>query len=198
MRYPQHLLKLIHQLKKLPGVGGKSAERFAFQLLEWPETQLTDMADVIRDIPHKLRSCDECGCLIGEEECYFCHESRKAAKTLCVISSSKDAYAIEQTREYCGLYHVLGGLLSPLKGIDPDKLRFNPLLQRIKTLEIEELVIALDATLEGDATALYLKKALEPYPLSVSRLAFGIPMGSSFEYVDGGTLARALIGRSRF
>jgi recombination protein RecR len=199
MHYPSHLLKVIHILRKLPGVGNKSAERFAFQLLNWKPEHLNEMAHILRTIPDKLKHCIDCGCLIGEESCSFCQEERHETGTLCVIASPRDAFAIEQTREYKGLYHVLGGLLSPMEGIGPEKLRLDLLKHRIQSSSIKEIVLALDSTAEGDTTALYIKRELEAFPnLPISRLAFGLPMGSSLDYVDGGTLARALSARAKF
>jgi len=198
MRYPHHLTKVIDVLKRLPGVGNRSAERFAFQMLNWKEEHLREMATIVQDIPSKLKHCSDCGCLIGEESCPFCDEARRETGMVCVIASPRDAFAIEETREYKGLYHVLGGLLSPLEGFGPDKLKTHRLLHRIRTLHVREVVIALDSTLEGDATALFLKRELETTGIPISRLAFGLPMGSALDYVDGGTLARALSARSRF
>lgn len=198
MHYPQHLLKLIESLKKLPGVGSKSAERFAFELLKWPHEQIQSMATIIQETPNKLKTCSECGCLKGEEACNFCTSIRYEPKKLCILASPKDAYAIEGTREFKGYYHVLGGVISPLEGIGPESLHLDTLLARIQKLEIEEIVIAIDSTVEGDATALYLKKYLTDLPIPITRLAFGIPMGSSIDFVDGGTLARAFSGRFSF
>lgn len=196
--FPAHLLKLIENLRKLPGVGTKSAERFAFQLLNWPQDQLSSLAKTIEEIPHKLKHCDSCGCLKGEEECSFCLPHRLKTGVLCIVATARDALSVESTREYQGLYHVLGGLLSPLEGITPEKLRFASLQERIHSLQIKEIVIALDSTVEGDATSLYIKQELASQPLTLSRLAFGLPMGSSFDYVDGGTLARAFSGRGLY
>jgi recombination protein RecR len=198
MKYPQHLLKLIEVLKKLPGVGNKSAERFAFQLLTWPEARLQEMSEVIKDVPNRLKHCKECGCLSGEGACYFCDSPRHKASSICVIASSRDAFSIEETREYKGLYHVLGGVLSPIDGFNADKLTINKLINRITLHNIQEVIIALDSTLEGDATSLYIKQELEHLKIPVTRLAFGLPMGSSLDYVDGGTLARAFSARGRF
>lgn len=198
MRYPAHLLKLIETLKRFPGVGSRSAERFAFNLLNWKEEHLQDFSKTLQEIHIKLRHCESCGCLVGEEACAFCVSPRLESQLLCIVSTARDAICIESTKEYKGLYHVLGGLISPLDGMTPDKLRFKELLERIRIYNIQEVVIALDATLEGDATSLYLKQELEPHSLKLSRLAFGLPMGSSFDYVDGGTLARAFSGRGSF
>ncbi len=198
MKYPQHLLKLLENLKKLPGVGARSAERFAFQMLGWKNEELQEFAQLIKEIPEKLSACGECGCLYDLNACQFCSEAKMDSGLLCVIATAKDAYAIAGTREYKGAYHVLGALLSPLEGIGPEKLNLGKLVQRIDRLSIKEIILALDSTLEGDATALLIKKQLAERPIKISRLAFGIPMGSSFDYVDGGTLARALSGRGDF
>lgn len=198
MKYPKHLIKVIEVLKKLPGVGNKSAERFAFQLLDWQPHSLEEMAETIRMIPEKLKHCDECGCLRGDEPCSLCIEPRAQTGVICLVASSKDALAIEETRQFKGLYHVLGGLLSPMDGIGPAKLNLQKLKERIQKLNTQELILALDSTLEGDATSLYLKRELHHFPIKISRLAFGIPMGSSLDYVDGGTLSRALSGRGSF
>lgn len=196
--YPEHLLKLIQMLKKLPGVGSRSAERFAFHLLDWDPDHLHDFADTVKQINVRLKQCSECGCLVGDSACHFCDLSRRTPKMLCVIASPRDAFSIEQTHEYRGLYHVLGGLLSPLDRRGPELLAVAPLIDRIKKHSIEEVVIALDSTLEGDATSLYIKQELSSLPVHISRLAFGLPMGSHLDYVDGGTLARALSGRHQF
>lgn len=197
MNYPKHLLQLIESMKKLPGVGSKSAERFAFEMLKWSPLDLKTLGNLIDTIPQKLLSCSECGALSGEESCMFCKEDR-APSVLCVLASSKDVFAIEATRTFEGLYHVLGGLISPLEGIGPDQLNLSKLLERIQKCSIKEVIIALDSTVEGDATALYLKQQLSTLPIQISRLAFGIPMGSSFEYVDGSTLGRAFVDRSSY
>lgn len=197
MQYPAHLTKVINVLKRLPGVGSKSAERYAFHLLNWPQAHLEEMANILVEIPARLEHCSECGCL-KDEHCHFCTEERRQAKILCVISSPKEVFSIETTGEYKGLYHVLGGLLSPLDGIGPEKLSIDLLKKRILNLKVQEIVIALDSTLEGDATSLYLKQELSTLPISTSRLAFGLPMGSPLDYVDGGTLARAFSARSKF
>ena len=198
MRYPDHLLKLIQVLRRLPGVGNKSAERFAFHLLNWSEEQLREFGTVVSNTKAKLQQCQECGCLMGNSGCFFCHTPQRNSQVMCVIASSRDVFSLEETQEYDGLYHVLGGLLSPLDRKGPEHLSLPKLKERLINLKVKELVIALDSTLEGDATALYLKQELAHYPVSISRLAFGLPMGSSLDYVDGGTLARALAGRNQF
>ncbi len=200
MKYPQHLLKLIETLKKFPGVGNKTAERFAFQMLDWNKQQLEQMAEVIQQIPHELKHCSECGCLAEDSICRFCQSKRVEQRAICLIASPKDVYAIEQTHQFKGIYHVLGTLISPLEGKGPGLLPIERIRSRIVKYRIQEIIIALDSTLEGDATALYLKKEFSSSSLAlkISRLALGLPMGSSLDYVDGGTLARAFSGRAEF
>ncbi len=198
MHYPEHLLKLIQCLKKLPGVGHKSAERFAFHLLSWRPSQLEELAKIIEETPYKLNPCATCGCLLDRDYCPYCDAMLRNPDLLCVLAYAKDVFAIEETREYRGMYHVLGGLLSPLERKGPEHLSVDKLKDRLLLLKTKELVIALDSTLEGDATALYLKQELEPLSIKITRLAFGLPMGSSLDYVDGGTLARAFTARNHY
>lgn len=197
-KYPSDLTALIAFLKKFPGVGSKTAERFAFQLLTWQEDQLGQFSDLIGTIKIKIKHCPECGCLMEPAFCTFCDKDKRDARYFCIISCAKDAYALEETRAYRGLYHVIGGLLSPLDGRTPEHLQLERLKERVLALNIQEVIIAIDSTLEGDATALYLKNQLNSWGLSVSRLAFGIPMGSTLDFVDGGTLAKAFTGRQTF
>lgn len=198
MSYPEHLLKLIESLKKLPGVGSKSAERFAFEMMKWPRPETDRLATLIHEMPDKLSTCIKCGCLQDKGTCSFCNMPCLSPRQLCILASSKDPFAINATGEFKGRYHVLGHLISPLDGIGPETLQLDTLTARIQELNIQEIVIALDSTIEGDATALYLKKHLAPLNIPITRIAFGIPMGSSFDYVDGGTLARAFSGRFSF
>lgn len=198
MNYPKHLLQLIEALKQLPGVGNKTAERYAFHMMEWDSRRLDKTAELISEIPDKLKQCGNCGCLVDDDRCAFCNSARKERGIMCVIASAKDVFAIEQTHQFQGVYQVLGSLISPLEGKGPDLLPLDKMKERIRELSINEVVIALDSTLEGDATSLYLKRELEPLQVDVSRLALGLPMGSSLDYVDGGTLARAFSGRAAF
>lgn len=197
MHYPDPLLKLIAVLKKLPGVGSKSAERFAFHLLDWPEEKLSEMGLAIKEIKNHLKNCSECGALI-EEKCALCSDPNRNEKILCIVATSKDVFLIEETRSYRGLFHVLGALFSPIHGKTPHPEILEKLKYRITSLGIKEIVIALDSTLEGDATALYLKRELAPFGVIISRLALGLPLGSSLDFIDGGTLARALAGRHQY
>jgi recombination protein RecR len=199
VQYPDHLLKLIAVFKKLPGVGSKSAERFAFHLLGWPEEKLLELSQTIGLTHKNLIYCPECGFLNEVAQvCSACQDPGRDHTTICVVASAKDVFLIEQTHSYGGLYHVLGGLLSPLQGLKPAPHSITKLKERILKLGSEELILALDSTLEGDATALFLKKELETLSLKTSRLALGLPMGSPLDYIDGGTLARALAGRHSY
>ncbi len=197
-KYPSELNTLIAYLKKLPGVGSKTAERFAFHLLEWPETELKKIACHLNTLKEKIKHCPECHCLINAGACQFCFNFQRNRSQLCMISSAKDVFALEETGTFRGLYHVIGGLLSPIDGKAPEHLNLEKLRKRVDDLGIKEIIIALDSTLEGDTTALFLKEQVQTWGLSVSRLAFGLPLGSSLDFVDGGTLARALTARQLF
>ena len=199
MKYPRNLLKLIGYLRKFPGVGTRSAERYAFNMLGWKEEQLSDFGKFIAELKDKLICCESCGALFDSGEvCQYCSDTFRNKNMICVVATSRDIFSLEETRDYKGLYHVLGGVLSPLEGKTPDVLRFSELKERVVNNGVGEIIIALDSTLEGDTTALYIKKIFSDSDVAISRLAFGIPMGSSLEYVDGGTLSRALVGRRDF
>ncbi len=197
-KYPFELNQLIAYLKKLPGVGTKTAERFAFHLLGWQEAEIKNFSSSLFHLKEKITQCAECHCLTGENTCFFCSSSLRDKTQLCIVASPRDAYSIDETGAFRGLYHVLGGLLSPIDGKTPEHLNLEHLKKRITTLGVKEVIIALDSTLEGDTTSLFLKEQIQTWGLPVSRLAFGIPIGSSLDFVDGGTLARALTGRQSF
>lgn len=197
IRYPKDLLTLIAHLRKLPGVGKKTAERYAFHLLGWEGKDLHDFADGIATLKERVRTCVDCGCLMEGIKCSFCDQDKRDRSQLCIIASPRDAYAIEETGSFRGLYHVLGVLLSPLDGKTPDSLNLPHLQCRIEGHGVKEVILALDSTLEGDATSLYLKEQLEKLGIEVSRLALGIPLGSSLDFVDEGTLSQAISGRRR-
>ncbi|MCB1110251.1 MAG: recombination protein RecR [Chlamydiia bacterium] len=198
LKYPKDLLTLIAHLRKLPGVGKKTAERYAFQLLEWEGKDLHEFAEGIATLKERVQACVKCGCLMDGMRCSFCDQERRDRTQLCIIASPRDAYAIEDTGTYRGLYHVLGALLSPLDGKTPDALNLPHLQSRIEGLGVKETILALDSTLEGDATSLYLKEQFEKLGIEVSRLALGLPLGSSLDFVDEGTLSQALSGRRKF
>ncbi len=197
MKYPSDLQTLIALLQKLPGVGRKSAERYAFALLEWKGKDLLDTSSLLGTLKTRIQPCCNCGCLLDKGHCSFCSD-RRDASMMCIISSPKDAYAIEETHSFLGLYHVINTLLSPLDGHSPDQLDLDKVTARIQAKGTKEIIIALDSTLEGDATALFLKNHLDNLGLSVTRLAFGMPVGSTLDYIDEGTLSLALTGRRTF
>ncbi len=199
--FPDEILDLMNHFKKLAGVGQKTAERFAFSLLDWREAELQSMAKALRELKQKLRYCKDCGAMTSSQKeeplCSICEDPRRDRSLICVVAYPRDVYQVEETREYKGLYHVLGGLLSPILACNEEDLNISQLRRRLESRP-SEVIIALDSTLEGDTTALFLKQELAKENHNVSRLAFGIPMGSSLDYVDGGTLARSLLARSSF
>lgn len=197
-KYPSNLVQVIAFLKKFPGVGTKTAERFAFQFLNWQEDDLLAFSTLLAEIKKKITKCPNCCCLADNDICPFCHSSERDKTQLCIIASPRDAYSLEETGAYRGLYHVLGGLLSPLNGRTPEHLNLKHLKKRVTSEQIKEIIIALDSTLEGDTTSLFLKEQIQGWGFPVTRLAFGLPIGSSLDFVDGGTLARALVGRQNF
>jgi recombination protein RecR len=197
MRYPTHIQHLIAHFRQLPGVGGRTAERYVFHLLNWAPEQMEQMAETIRATPEKLVPCTTCGCILDEGECEICNDSNRDPAILCVLSSPRDLYAVEQTGQFRGLYHVITGLLSPLEGRSPEELGLLNLKARVENHGVQEVVLAFDSTADGDATALYIKELLGTLGVAISRPAYGMPMGSPLEYIDEGTLACALSGRRR-
>ncbi len=197
-QYPSELLTLIAHLKKLPGVGHKTAERFAFCLLDWPKEDIKKFAYQLDILKERIYPCSICGCLKDNASCTFCDVKLRDPSILCLVSSPRDVYAIEETRAFKGLYHVIGGLLSPLEGRSIEKIALDRLTNRFSEKDIQEVIIALDSTLEGDATALFLKQKLNEIGIQATRLAFGLPMGSSLDFVDYGTLEKAFTGRQTF
>lgn len=194
-KYPEELVSLIAHLKKLPGVGSRTAERFAFELIGWPQEQLSALGESLIQIQTKIPPCPTCGCLTHAGDCRFCQAGARDAHQLCLLASPRDVFAVEATHSYQGLYHVIEHLLSPLDGRHIHQLRLDRIEERIRNNRVNEVILAFDSTLEGDTTALYLKSQLNRPELTISRLAFGLPVGSSLEYIDGGTLTRAFKGR---
>lgn len=194
-KYPEELLSLIAHLKKLPGVGSRTAERFAFELIGWPQEQLEALGGSLSGIRNQIPPCAICGCLTHAGNCRFCQTQDRDVHQLCLLASPRDVFAIEATHSYQGLYHVIEHLLSPLDGRHIHQLRLDRIEERIRKHQVNEIILAFDSTLEGDTTALYLKSQLNRPELTISRLAFGLPVGSSLEYIDGGTLTRAFKGR---
>jgi recombination protein RecR len=197
-KFPHPIQKFIMQLRKLPGVGSKTAERYAFEMLSWEPETIQLFAKSLQSLQEELQICPTCSCLKGETDCEFCNPAKRDPALLCIVSSAKDIYPIEETRIFRGMYHVLGAVLSPLHGYNTEQIDIPKIKSRIEAHKITDIILALDSTIEGDATSLFLKEELQTPSMNISRLAFGIPMGSSLDYVDAGTLTRAFLGRHRF
>ena len=187
--------ELIDEFGRLPGIGPKSAQRIAFHILQTESFDTTRLSELLVDVRTKVRFCEVCGNVTEQETCVICRDPRRSPATICVVEEAKDVQAIERTREFRGLYHVLGGAISPIDGIGPDDLRIRQLVQRLADDTVQEVIIATDPNLEGEATATYLSRMLAPFGLRVTRLASGLPVGGDLEYADEVTLGRAFEGR---
>jgi len=197
-RYPPAVERAIESLTKLPGIGSRTAERLIFFLLKGSREEIVSLARSISDLGEKVTPCATCGNLSEEKRCPICSSSRRDESVICVVGEPSDIVAIEKTSEYRGAYHVLSGALSPLDGIGPDNLRIEELLNRIKTGQVKEVILATNPNTEGETTAIYLAQQLKPLGVKVTRIARGIPVGSSLEHVDEVTLAKAMEGRREF
>jgi recombination protein RecR len=195
MIYPKPIATLIEYFQKFPSVGPKSAQRMAFYLLRMSETEVERFAQAIVDAKANTRTCEICFNLSSESPCGVCAARERDRSTVCVVSETKDLIAIEKTNEYKGLYHVLQGLISPMDGIGADDIRIKELLTRLTNDEVKEVILALNPSVEGEATSLYLSKLIKPFGIKISRIAFGLPAGADLEYADEVTLARAIEGR---
>lgn len=189
------LTKLIEQFERLPGIGKKSAQRLAFYVLDYTPEKAKEFADCILEAHAKIKKCTVCQNLTDAEVCSVCGDGGRDKRMICVVETPQDVMAFERTREYNGLYHVLHGLISPMEGIGPEQLYIKELLVRVGKGETEEVIMATNPTVEGEATASYIARLLKPMGLKVTRLAYGIPVGGNLEYADEVTLYRALEGR---
>ena len=187
--------ELIDELGRLPGIGPKSAQRIAFHILQTASFDVSRLAEVLVEVREKVRFCEVCGNVTEQERCIICRDPRRSTATICVVEEAKDVAAIERTREFKGLYHVLGGAISPIDGVGPDDLRIRQLMTRLADDTVTEVIIATDPNLEGEATASYLSRLLVQPNLRVTRLASGLPVGGDLEYADEVTLGRAFEGR---
>ncbi|MFC5847508.1 recombination mediator RecR [Deinococcus petrolearius] len=195
MKYPPSLVALIRELSRLPGIGPKSAQRLAFHLFEQPREDIERLASALLSAKRDLHTCAVCFNITDAETCDVCSDPSRDQALIAVVEEPGDVIAIERSGEYRGLYHVLHGVLSPMNGVGPEKLHIRPLLPRVR--EGMEVILATGTTVEGDATALYLQRLLEPLGAAVSRIAYGLPVGGALEYADEVTLGRALTGRQR-
>ena len=185
--------RLIDELKRLPGIGQKTAQRLAFFLLR--SDQALALSDAIRDAKEKIRECSVCSNITDTDPCFFCSSSGRNKSLICVVEEATNIQAVEKTRQFNGMYHVLGGALSPLQGIGPNQLHIKRLIERLKPGTVEEIIIATNPTAEGEATAVYLSKLIKPLGVRVTRIAMGIPVGSDLEYADEVTMLKAMEGR---
>ncbi len=197
--YIAPIQRLIEEFRRLPGVGSKTAARYAFAVLNLTEDETTGFADAINGIKRDVHRCPVCfGLSTSPEACDICTSEARDRSVICVVEQPKDVMVMEKVRGYKGCYHVLGGVLSPIDNVTPDDLTFNELIARVESGDVSEVIIATNPTPQGDTTAAYLARILEPYGLSVSRLAYGIPVGGDIEYADEVTLYRAMEGRRYF
>ena len=192
----EYLEKAIEQLSKLPGTGRKSAQRIAIHLLKQNVQYTQNLAQAIIDLTTKVARCSVCGSITDSDPCSICSSSKRESSTLCVVEEFNDVYLIERTNEFKGRYHVLGGIISPMDNVGPDQLRIKELLERVREESIQEVILALNPDAEGEATSYYLNKLLVPYEIQVTRIAYGIPMGTELEYIDEVTLGRAFSSRT--
>lgn len=187
---------LIDELGRLPGIGPKSAQRIAFHLLDADKDEVQQLVEAITTVKTSVSFCVICGNVTEQEECAICRDARRDRSVICVVEEPKDVMAIERTRSYRGLYHVLGGAISPLQGVGPDQLRIRELMTRLSDETVQEIVLAMDPNLEGEATSTYLTRMLKTLGIRVTRLASGLPVGGDLEYADEVTLGRAFEGRT--
>ena len=193
--FPAALERLSEQFARLPGIGSKTAQRLAFQVLSMPQEQAQEFADAILDAKRSIHTCPVCQNLTDEEMCPICADETRDHSTICVVAEPRDVIAMERSREYTGVYHVLHGVISPLNHVGPDDIRIRELLARLQDGSVQEVIMASNPDTEGEATAMYLSRLLRPIGVKVTRLAYGIPVGSQLEYADEVTLLRALEGR---
>ena len=194
--YPEPLQRLISELSQMPGIGPKSAQRLAFYVLNLNSAQISRLTSAIQDVREKIKFCSQCFNLTDQNPCRICSDLSRRNNILCVVAEPKDLMAVEKTGEYKGHYHVLGGTISPLEGIGPEKLHISELLQRLaQNGKIEEIIFATNPTVEGEATLIYLTKLLKPFGIKLTRIAYGLPVGSDIDFADQVTIAKAFEGR---
>ena len=189
------LAALIEQLQRLPGIGAKSAQRLAFHLLRQPRDDAEALIEAIRDVKERITYCSVCHNITDVDPCYYCTHDGRDRRVVCVVEDAHNVAAIEKTNEFNGLYHVLMGALSPLSGVGPDDLRIKSLLERVDAGGVEEVILATNPNVEGEATAIYLARLLKPLGVRVTRIAMGLPVGSDLEYADDVTVHKAMEGR---
>ncbi len=198
MDYPAPVARLIEELKKLPGIGPKSAQRIAFHLLRGSREEVARLGTAVGELLDGIRTCSLCNAITDREVCATCSDPARTDRIVCVVEEPHDLLSVEKTRDFRGRYHVLHGALSPLQGVGPDELKIEGLLERIRRGGVEEVILATSPTVEGEATAVYLVRVLKPLGVRVTRIAMGVPVGSDLEWADEVTLAKALEGRREY
>ena len=198
MDHPAPLARLIDELRQLPGIGPKSAQRLAFHLLKSSREDNARLAVAIQELRDALRTCTRCNAITDRELCSICSDPVRSERLLCVVEEPHNLMAVERTRDFRGRYHVLHGTLSPLQGVGPDDLRIQGLLDRVRAGGVEEVILATSPTVEGEATAVYLARLLKPLSVKVTRIAMGVPVGSELEWADEVTMAKAMEGRREY
>ena len=198
MDYPAPVQRLIEELRRLPGVGPKSAQRIAFHLLKGTQEDAARLASAVQGLLESIRLCRVCNSVTDSELCSHCSDPARSDKLICVVEEPHNLMAVERTRDFRGRYHVLHGALSPLQGIGPDELKLTGLLERVRSGGVEEIILATSPTVEGEATAVYLARVLKPLEVRVTRIAMGVPVGSDLEWADEVTMAKALEGRREY
>ncbi len=193
--YAKSLTKLINELSKLPGIGSKSAQRLAFHILSLDNSEAGALAAAIIEAKQSMKYCSVCGNLTDTDPCFICSDSSRDTSTICVVESPKDVAAMERIREFKGLYHVLHGSISPMDGIGPDEINLKSLIVRLQQNDVEEVILATNPNIEGEATAMYISRLIKPSGIKVTRIAHGIPIGGDLEYTDEVTLLKAIEGR---
>jgi recombination protein RecR len=193
--YPIPVARLVEEFSKLPGIGSKTAQRLAFFILKMPDTEARNLARAIVEAKQRTKYCSVCGNLTDEDPCSICRNKSRDTGIICVVEEPRDVIAMERTREFKGVYHVLHGAISPMEGIGPEDISVKELLQRLAQNEVREVIMATNPNVEGEATAMYLSKLIKPFGIKVTRIAHGIPVGGDLEYADEVTLTKALEGR---
>ena len=189
------LARLIEQLQRLPGIGAKGAQRLAFHLLRQPREEVDQLLDAVRDVKERISYCSVCSNITDTDPCYYCTHPSRNQRVICVVEDPHNVTAVENTKEFKGTYHVLMGALSPLQGVGPDDLKIKSLLERVSKDTVDEVILATNPNVEGEATAIYLGKLLKPIGVRVTRIAMGLPVGSDLEYADEVTMHKAMVGR---
>lgn len=195
MSLPEPITRLVEQLQKLPGIGAKGAQRLAFHLLKSPREDAERLCEAIRDVKERIAYCSICNNITDADPCMYCTGPTRDQRVICVVEEPQNVSVVEKTRGFRGTYHVLMGVLSPLQGVGPEELRIKGLLARVGNGEVDEVILATNPTVEGEATALYLARLLKPLGIRVTRIAMGIPVGSDLDYADEVTMSRAMDGR---